>query len=132
MNEACIDDEFIFKNNKYHLFFKTEGSKAGIKIAVSSKLTEGYVLRDRYVQQTQYPVEGAGVFKLNNFNDYILMYDIYTIGKYQFTKTSDLEHFSVIDNAISMNFHPRQGTVMPITAKEMARLESKWEMSRAL
>ncbi len=125
-NGACIDGEIIFKDNKYNLFFKTEGSEAGIKIAVSDKLTEGYVLRDQYVQQTQYPVEGAGVFKLNNSKDYILMYDLYTKGKYQFTKSSDLEHFSVIDNAITMNFHPRHGTVMPITAKELARLESKW------
>jgi len=125
-NGACIDGEIIFKDNKYHLFFKTEGSGAGIKIAVSNKLTEGYVLRDQYVQQTKDPVEGAGVFKLNNSNDYILMYDLYTKGKYQFTKTSDLEHFSVIDNAVTMDFHPRHGTVMPITAKELARLESKW------
>ncbi|WP_291101898.1 MULTISPECIES: family 43 glycosylhydrolase [unclassified Flavobacterium] len=125
-NGACIDGEIIFKDNKYHLFFKTEGAGAGIKIAVSDQLTEGYVLRDKYVQQTKYPVEGAGVFKLNNSKDYILMYDLYTKGKYQFTKTSDLENFSVIDNAITMNFHPRHGTVVPITAKELERLESKW------
>lgn len=125
-NGACIDGEIIFKDNKYHLFFKTEGAGAGIKVAVSDKLTEGYVLRDKYVQQTKYPVEGAGVFKLNNSKDYILMYDLYTKGKYQFTKTNDLENFSVIDNAISMNFHPRHGTVMPITANELALLESKW------
>lgn len=125
-NGACIDGEIIFKDNKYHLFFKTEGSGAGIKVAVSNQLTEGYVLRDQYVQLTKYPVEGAGVFKLNNSDDYILMYDLYTKGKYQFTKTSDLENFSVIDNAVTMNFHPRHGTVMPITAKELARLESKW------
>ena len=125
-NGACIDGEIIFKDNKYHLFFKTEGAGAGIKIAVSDQLTEGYVLRDKYVQQTKYPVEGDGVFKLNNSKDYILMYDLYTKGKYQFTKTSDLENFSAIDNAITMNFHPRHGTVMPITAKELERLESKW------
>jgi len=125
-NGACIDGDIIFKDNKYHLFFKTEGSGAGIKVAVSDKLTEGYVLRDKYVQQTKNPVEGAGVFKLNNSNDYILMYDLYTKGKYQFTKTSDLENFSVIDNDVTMNFHPRHGTVMPITAKELSRLESKW------
>lgn len=81
-NGACIDGEIIFKDNKYHLFFKTEGSGAGIKIAVSDKLTEGYTLRDTYVQQTKYPVEGAGVFKRNDSNDYVLMYDLYTKGKY--------------------------------------------------
>ncbi|AOW10809.1 family 43 glycosylhydrolase [Flavobacterium gilvum] len=125
-NGSCIDGDIIFKDGKYHLFFKTEGEGAGIKIAVSDKLTEGYILKDKYVQQTKYPVEGAGVFKLNNSNDYILMYDLYTKGKYQFTRTSDLENFSVIDNAVSMNFHPRHGTIMPITTSELARLESKW------
>lgn len=125
-NGACIDGEIIYKNNKYHLFFKTEDSRAGIKVAVSDKLTEDYVLIDKYIQQTKYPVEGAGVFKLNNSNDYILMYDLYTKGKYQFTKTSDFKNFSVIDQTVSMNFHPRHGTVMPITANELARLESKW------
>lgn len=125
-NGACIDGDIIYKNGKYHLFFKTEGEGAGIKIAVSDKLTEGYVLRDKYVQQTKDPVEGAGVFKLNNSKAYILMYDVYTKGKYQFTKTSDLQNFTVIDNDVSMNFHPRHGTIMPITAREAAALQRRW------
>lgn len=124
---ACIDGDIVYKDKKYYLFFKTEGSGAGIKIAVSDKLTSGYVLRDTYVQQTKDPVEGAGTFKLNNSNSYILMYDLYTKGKYQFTRTDDLEHFKLIDDQVSMNFHPRHGTVMPITAKEAARLTAEWE-----
>jgi hypothetical protein len=125
-NGACIDGDIVYKDGKYHLFFKTEGSGAGIKIAVSDKLTEGYVLIDKYVQQTKSPVEGAGTFKLNNSNAYILMYDRYTEGKYQFTRTTDLEHFTAIDNEVTMNFHPRHGTVMPVTAQEAARLTAKW------
>ncbi len=125
-NGACIDGDIVEKDGRFHLFFKTEGEGAGIKIAVSDKLTEGYVLRDKYVQQTKDPVEGAGVFKLNNSKDYILMYDVYTKGGYQFTKTSDLEHFKVIDQEMSMNFHPRHGTVMPITTTEAKSLVSKW------
>ncbi|WP_413669047.1 family 43 glycosylhydrolase [Mucilaginibacter sp. Mucisp86] len=124
---ACIDGDIVYKNNKYYLFFKTEGSGAGIKIAVSDKLTSGYVLRDKYVQQTKDPVEGAGTFKLNDGSGYILMYDMYTQGKYQFTRTTDLENFKLIDDEVSMNFHPRHGTVMPITSKEAAALTAKWE-----
>lgn len=108
------------------MFFKTEGAGAGIKIAVSDKLTEGYVLRDKYVQQTKDPVEGAGVFKFNNGAGYILMYDVYTKGRYQFTKTTDLENFTVIDEDVKMDFHPRHGTVMPITAAEQKRLQTQW------
>lgn len=125
-NGSCIDGDIVLKDGKYHLFFKTEGEGAGIKIAVSDKLTEGYVLQDKYVQQTKDPVEGAGVFKLNNGEGYILMYDVYTKGKYQFTKTKDLRTFTVIDEEVNMNFHPRHGTVMPITAAEAERLMKKW------
>ncbi len=125
-NGACIDGDIVYKDGKYYLFFKTEGEGAGIKIAVSDKLTQGYVLRDRYVQQTTDPVEGAGTFKLNNGEGYILMYDVYTKGRYQFTKTKDLENFTVIDQDVTMNFHPRHGTVMPITAKEAERLVRRW------
>ncbi|HEU4901519.1 MAG TPA: family 43 glycosylhydrolase [Flavisolibacter sp.] len=125
-NGACIDGDIVYKDGRYHLFFKTEGEGAGIKVAVSDQLTEGYVLRDQYVQQTKDPVEGAGVFKLNNGDGYILMYDVYTKGKYQFTKTKDLENFRVIDQDVSMNFHPRHGTVMPITTEEAERLVKQW------
>ncbi len=125
-NGSCIDGDIIFKDGKYNLFFKTEGNGDGIKIATSNKLTEGYVLNDNYVQQTKDPVEGAGVFKLNKGEGYILMYDVYTKGKYQFTKTKDLKNFTVVDQEVTMNFHPRHGTVLPITAAEAERLESKW------
>lgn len=125
-NGSCIDGDIIFHNGKYHLFFKTEGGGNGIKKAVSTKLTEGYVLEDKYLQQTKEAVEGAGVFKLNNGKDYILMYDVYMKGRYQFTKSTDLENFKVVDQDVTMDFHPRHGTVLPITQKELERLTAKW------
>jgi hypothetical protein len=125
-NNACIDGDIVEHNGKFYLFFKTEGGKAGIKIAVSDKLTEGCILRDKYVQLTDDPVEGAGTYKLNNGDGYILMYDVYTKGRYQFTITKDLEHFSIADDKVSMDFHPRHGTVLPITNAEAQRLLAKW------
>ena len=77
---------------------------------------------DDYKQQTKDAVEGAGIFPLIGSDKYILMYDVYMKGKYQFTESADLEHFKVIDHAISMDFHPRHGTVIPITQKELQRL----------
>jgi len=125
-NGASIDADIIPKDGKYYMFFKTEGEGAGIKIAVSDKLTEGYVLQDKYVQQTKYPVEGAGVYPLNNTNGYVLMYDVYTTGRYQFTQTTDFKNFTVIDDKVSMNFRPRHGTVMRITAAEEEGLVKQW------
>ena len=125
-NGAAIDGDIVAKGGKYYLFFKTEGQGNGIKVAVSDRLTGGYVPRANYMQQTTDPVEGAGTFKLNNSDDYILMYDVYTKGRYQFTRTADLEHFAVVDQEVRMNFHPRHGTVLPITAPEAERLAARW------
>lgn len=125
-NSACIDGDIIYKEGKYHLFFKNEGEGKGIMKAVSNKLTEGYVQHDGYMDQTDEAVEGSSIFKLMNSDTYILMYDMYMKGKYQFTKSTDLLNFSVVDDEISMNFHPRHGTVIPITKKETEALVHKW------
>lgn len=124
---ACIDGDIIEKEGVYHLFYKTETEKAGIKVATTTDLTSGkWTENDNYLQQTKDGVEGSSVFKLNNSDDYILMYDVYTKGRYQFTKSKDLENFTVIDNDISMDFNPRHGTILPITRSELKRLIAKW------
>jgi len=125
-NGSCIDGDIIYDKGKYNLFFKTEGNGNGIKKAVSNKLTEGYILQDKYLQQTKEAVEGAGVFKLNHSNEYILMYDVYMKGRYQFTKSKDLANFSVVDQDVTMDFHPRHGTILPINQQELSRLLKQW------
>ncbi|MBN2596955.1 MAG: family 43 glycosylhydrolase [Marinifilaceae bacterium] len=126
-NNACIDADIIKKDGEFYLFHKSESGDPGIKLAVSNKLTEGYefVNTDRVDRETE-NVEGSGVFKLNNSNEWILMYDVYGLGRYQFTKSTDFKNFTVIDQDISMNFHPRHGTVMPITDKELKLLVSTY------
>ncbi len=127
--DACIDADIIKKDGQFYMFHKSETGDPGIKLAISDNLTKGYELvsGSRVDKETD-KVEGSGVFKLNNSDEWILMYDVYHLGKYQFTKSSDLKNFSVIDDEISMNFHPRHGTVMPITMEEYKRLTDKWGM----
>jgi len=126
-NNACIDGDIIKKDGKFYLFHKSESGDPGIKLAISDKLTEGYEYPNlERVDKEKENVEGSGVFKLNNSDEWILMYDVYGLGRYQFTKSSDLRNFTVIDEDISMNFHPRHGTVLPITKTELKRLIAKW------
>jgi len=121
--KSCIDGDIVYKDGKYHLFYKTEGHGNGIRKAVTDKLTSGKWTESLdYKQQTDKAVEGSGVFKLNGSDKYILMYDVYMNGEYQFTESSDLDRFSVIDSRVSMDFHPRHGTVMPVTEEEYQRL----------
>lgn len=119
---ACIDGTIVYNDGKYHLFFKTEGHGDGIQKAVSNELTKGYVWEDKYLDQTEEAVEGADVFKMNDADEWILMYDVYKNGKYEFCKSKDLKNFEVIKTGITMDFHPRHGTVMPITAQEAKAL----------
>jgi hypothetical protein len=125
-NLSAIDADIINKDNQYYLFFKTEGSGNGIKSAVSSKLTEGYVLYDKYLQQTTAAVEGSCVFKLINSSTYVLMYDVYTSGRYEFALSTDLKNFTADKVLPSFDFTPRHGTIIPITAAEKNALNAKW------
>lgn len=126
-SKSCIDGDILFHNGKYHLFFKTEGHGNGIKKAIADKLTGKWEMIDKYYQQTSNAVEGSGIFHLNQSDEWILMYDVYMNGRYEFCRSSDLENFSLIKNEISMDFHPRHGTVLPITQKEYDRLLKKWK-----
>lgn len=125
--KSCIDGDIVYKDGVYYLFYKTEGHGNGIKVASTKSLTSGkWEEQPDYKQQTKEAVEGAGTFKLIGEDKYILMYDVYIKGGYEFTETTDLKNFKVVDKPVTMDFHPRHGTVIPITREEMNRLKEKW------
>lgn len=125
--KSCIDGDIVYKNGVYHLFYKTEGHGNGIKSATTKDLTSGkWEEQPDYKQQTKEAVEGAGTFKLIGEDKYILMYDVYMKGGYDFTESSDLVNFRNTEKKVTMDFHPRHGTVIPITKAEMDRLKKKW------
>lgn len=124
---ACIDGDIVWHEGEYHLFFKTEGAGQGIKKAVSQSLTGNWVMYDTFLQQTTAAVEGSCVFRLINSDTWIMMYDVYIAGFYQFTQSNDLKQFSVISSGVSMDFAPRHGTVLPITASEMEAIRRRWD-----
>lgn len=124
----CIDGDIIYKDGLYHLFCKTGDKKnSGIRLATTESLTSGnWKEYDEFKESTNEDVEGSGIFKLNHTNKYILMYDMYRKHKYQFTSSTDLDTFKVIDNDISMDFHPRHGTIISITRDELRAITDKW------
>ena len=125
--KSCIDGDIINKNGIYHLFYKTEGHGNGIKHAMTDSLASGkWIEQPGYKQQTTDAVEGSSIFKLINSDTYILMYDVYGKGRYEFCETKDLDVFKVIDHKISMDFKPRHGSVIPLTRRELKTLTDKW------
>jgi hypothetical protein len=133
---GAIDGDILYKNGLYHLFYKGNTKDAngneiknGIQQAVSKSLhgpwTEDFIYLDAYAG-TGIPVEGSGIFKLNNSDNYVLMYDIYTKGRYEYQLSSDLFIFSSEPKAFVKNFNPRHGTVTGITMNEVLALNDKW------
>lgn len=121
--KSCIDGDIIYKNGIFHLFYKTEGHGDGIRKAMTDSLGSGvWIEQPGYKQQTNEAVEGSSIFKLINTDAYILMYDVYKKGKYQFCESRDLDVFKAIDTKISMDFHPRHGTIIPVTRRELQKL----------
>lgn len=130
---SCIDGDIVYKDGVYHLFYKTEGHGNGIKAATTTSLTSGmWTEEPDNKQQTSNAVEGASTFKIIGTDKYILMYDLYMAGRYQFTESTDLSKFRAIDTEVTTDFHPRHGAVMPITQTELNRLYDQWGMPDAL
>ena len=136
---AAIDGDIVYdkRNEEYVLFFKDEGrsvvnpkgnfrTRQGVMRATSKNLTGPYTVEYRHLQKAgQYPVEGSSVFPLIGGEEYVLMYDCYANGHYQFCKSSDLKNFVYVqDTKTRGGFTPRHGSVIQITDAERERLEA--------
>ncbi len=134
--DGGIDSDIVYKDGIYHLFFKGNEKdengkelKSGIKQATAKTLqgpwTECFEFLDAY-HNSRTNVEGSSVFKLNNSDEYILMYDLYSSGRYEFQRSTDLYHFTEKPESFTKDFHPRHGSIISITEKELKRLNKKW------
>lgn len=134
--DGAIDGDIIYKDGVYHLFYKGNTKdengkeiKNGIKQATSKKLQgpwkESFEYLDFYADKKT-GVEGSSVFKLNNSDEYILMYDLYSSGRYEFQRSKDLYQFTDKTESFTKDFFPRHGSVISITKEEAQRLNQKW------
>ena len=133
---GSIDNDIIEKDGTYHLFYKGNTKDAGgkeikngIQQATSKSLHGPWKEDFRYLDAyagTRTHVEGSGVFKLNGREEYVLMYDLYSSGRYEYQTSKDLIHFSEEPQSFRKDFFPRHGTVIPVTADELERLQRQW------
>ncbi len=126
--DAAIDTDIIESaDGKFHIFFKTESGqpKKGIRQFIATDLhdTSTWTLVEGNCEDTDKAVEGGGVFPLLDGSGWVLMYDCYMNGHYQFCTSPDLHKFTFKqDTKTEGAFTPRHGTVMQITKKELKRL----------
>ncbi len=129
---ATIDMDIVYNeaDELYHAFYKNEGTGGICKVTAESLTPENgeangsqWSSPSGTLQQTSEAVEGSGVFRLINDDNWILMYDCYSNGHYQFCSSPDLSNFTFVKNtATSGSFTPRHGTVLPITEEEYIAL----------
>ena len=125
--KSAIDTDIVQdEEGTYHVFFKTEGEqKKGIRQYQTKDLHDfaQWELLPGTFEDTDKAVEGSGVFQRIE-GDWVLMYDCYMNGHYQFCTSKDLKLFKrVQDTATQGTFTPRHGTVIAITKKELKRLQ---------
>ena len=121
---ATIDGDIVYNeaDQLYHLFYKQESGR-GIYQAVAQQLTDRWKMLDGHVEQTNEAVEGVGVCKAIDGKSWIIMYDCYGNGHYQFCRSEDLKSFQFVQNTETKGkFTPRHGTIIPITRAEKERL----------
>ena len=133
---ATIDGDIVYNeaDQLYHLFYKSE-AHGGILQATAKQLTaepgqplgSQWTKLDGHVEVCKKAVEGVGVCKSLDGQSWVVMYDCYGSGHYQFCKSADLKTFEwVADTKTRGAFTPRHGTIMPITQEEKDRLLAKW------
>ncbi len=131
---GSIDSDIIYKDGVYHHFYKGNTKdkngkeiKNGIQQATSKSLKgkwkEDFKYLDAYAGKIV--VEGSSVFKFNGREEYALMYDMYSSGRYEYQTSTDLYNFSE-PKAFTKNFYPRHGSVISLTKEELQRLQEKW------
>lgn len=122
-----LDADIIRTDSCYHMFL------SGIwKVTAPTLKGPWTKLTEKRLQPTWMDAEGPCVFRRiasagqagqDGMGDWCLMYDCFRNGEFNFSRSTDLEHFDLVARTeIKGDFTPRHGTVMAITMKELQRL----------
>lgn len=134
---GSIDNDIIYKDGRYHLFYKGNTKdengkeiKNGIQQATSRSphgpWKEDFTYLDAYAG-TRTHVEGSSVFPLHDGSgQWILMYDLYSSGRYEYQTSADLFHFTKQPLSFRKDFFPRHGSVISVTKEELEHVQKKW------
>jgi len=130
--KAAIDGDIVYNkaDGLFHLFYKSEAGGGIFQATTKSILPtadqkpgEQWTKLPNRVEVSRTAVEGVGVCQAIDGKSWIVMYDCYTAGHYQFCTSEDLNTFKLVQNTKTQGaFTPRHGTMIPITQAEKDRL----------
>ena len=118
----AIDGDIVKQGDTYYLYYKDE-NEAKICLAASSSLTGPY----EYVKQVSLyntNVEGNCIYNIAGTNEWVMLLDCYSSGKFVAQQTSDMLTFKrVAPYDCSFDFSPRHGSVMLISRDTANKLK---------
>ena len=131
---SYIDADITKVNNQYHMFYTPHDGTPGIKQAVSHKINMDYEYYPKWIDPEPQACEAPHVWKINNEDRWILMYDIYGIQPHNFgfLETIDFKEFKNLGHfnegpMKATNFSsPKHGSVISLTKKEAQNLADYW------
>jgi beta-xylosidase len=135
---AAIDGDITKVDGKYHLFYVSHDGQAGIKQAVSDKITGPYEFDPRWYDPEPEACEAPNVWKRIGEDKWVLMYDIYgmQVHNFGFSETSDFVNFTNLGHfnegvvkAINFSASPKHGAVIHLTKEEAKRLAKHWNLN---
>lgn len=132
--KAAIDGDIVYNkaDGVFHLFYKSEAgggifqaTTRAILPEAGQKPGEQWTKIPSRVEVSRTAVEGVGVCQAIDGKSWIVMYDCYSAGHYQFCTSQDLKTFKFVQDTKTQGvFTPRHGTMIPITQAEKNRLLS--------
>lgn len=118
----AIDGDIVKQGDTYYLYYKDE-NEAKICLAASSSLTGPY----EYVKQVSLyntNVEGNCIYNIAGTNEWVMLLDCYSSGKFVAQQTSDMLTFKrVAPYDCSFDFSPRHGSVLLISRDTANKLK---------
>ncbi|MGQ7947127.1 glycoside hydrolase family 43 protein [Flavobacterium sp. WC2509] len=133
---SYIDADITKVNDQYHMFYTPHDGTPGIKQAVSNKINADYVFNDTWIDPEPKACEAPHIWKINDENRWILVYDIYGIKPHNFgfMETTDFKSFKDLGHfnegvMKATNFSsPKHAAVISLTKEEALRLAKHWGM----
>jgi hypothetical protein len=118
------------------MMYVAQEHPGGIKMALSDSINTGYRYDPKMVDVEPGACEAPNVWKLIGKNQWVLMYDIFSIQPHNFgfcetddfSLFRDLKHFN--EGVMkSTNFSsPKHGAVIQLTKKEAEKLARHWSL----
>jgi len=124
-------------DGRYCMMYVAQERPIGVKMAFSNEINKDYQYNPEWIDQEPGSCEAPNIWKVNNEDKWILMYDIYSINPHNFgfVETTDFKNFKDLGHfnegvMKTTNFSsPKHGAIISLKKQEALQLTDYWGKS---